>query len=184
MRAQPCRESSCRRKASLNQQRERASVTGAGPPDQIAIADVHTSKCQPGFPWLPASVRQTTRLTRPRAPYDKPGLSDGAVRTETALSARCHCCKRGAPRRPESAVRHHARLEVRVTLGDWLISGLRPRSADLDSGLVEAMLTHDRQVWSFCHCLGTEPSGLLARQVWRSTFRCPSAARSSPPPPR
>ena len=27
---------------------------GTGPPDQIAVADVHTSKCQSGIPWLPA----------------------------------------------------------------------------------------------------------------------------------
>jgi hypothetical protein len=32
-----------------------------------------------------------------------------------------------------------------------------PSRRYLDGGLVEAMLTHDRQIWSFCHCLGTEP---------------------------
>ena len=67
MRTQPRRESPRRRKAPLNQQRERAGVTGAGPPDQITLADVHTSKCRPGAPRLPASARHTT--VRPGHPH-------------------------------------------------------------------------------------------------------------------
>ena len=65
MRAQPRRERPCRRKVPLNQQRERASITGAGPPDQLTVADVHTSKCQPGIPRLPASqvARRRTSQT-------------------------------------------------------------------------------------------------------------------------
>ena len=56
MRVQPRRERPRRRKVPLNQQRERASITGAGPPDQLTVADVHTGKCQPGVPRLPASA--------------------------------------------------------------------------------------------------------------------------------
>ena len=56
MRAQPRRERPRRRRVPLNQQRERASITGAGPPDQLTVADIHTSKCQPGITRLPASA--------------------------------------------------------------------------------------------------------------------------------
>ena len=43
MRAQSRRQRPGRRKVPLNQQRERASITGAGPPGQLTVADVHTS---------------------------------------------------------------------------------------------------------------------------------------------
>ena len=41
--AQFRRAGPCRRRVLLNQQPERGSIPGPGPPDQITVADVHTS---------------------------------------------------------------------------------------------------------------------------------------------
>jgi len=65
IRAQPRRQSPRRPKAPLNQQPERASITGAGLPDQITVAGVHTSKCLSRVSRLPASARHTTARPRP-----------------------------------------------------------------------------------------------------------------------
>jgi hypothetical protein len=99
MRPQPRRESPRPRKAPLNQQRERAGVTGAGPPDQVTVADVHTSKCQPGVPWLPASARHST--VRPGHPHcPKPHVVQPAQRAArhaaTSASQAEQCAPNGA----------------------------------------------------------------------------------------
>ena len=117
MRAQPRRQSPRRRKVPLNQQPERASVTGAGPPGQITVADVHTSKCQPGVPRLPASAGNAT--VRPGHPHRlKPAADQPAQRgtppsaTSATQAEQCApnsaicaaiAANDAAPRRPESA---------------------------------------------------------------------------------
>ena len=118
IRAQPRRQSPRRRNVPLNQQRERASVTGAGPPDQLTVADVHTTKCQPGVPRLPASARHATVRTRPPALPEigrRPartasypaagnlGHPGGAVRTEQRGLRAAIAANDATPRRPESA---------------------------------------------------------------------------------
>lgn len=54
--AQPRREGARRPEVPLNQELEPASVTGARLPDQIPVADVHTSKCRRRAPRLPSGA--------------------------------------------------------------------------------------------------------------------------------
>ena len=82
MPAQPRRAGPRRRRVPLNQQPESGSVPGTGPPDQIAVADVHTNQCRPGVPRLPASTRP--RRQRP----SRRGLHPRLPGRRAAASAR------------------------------------------------------------------------------------------------
>jgi hypothetical protein len=75
----------------LNQQRERASITGAGPPDQLTVADVHTSKCQPGVPRLPGSGRQARppAMAPPAQGPDGVGRAKGQAQNAGRTSLPC-----------------------------------------------------------------------------------------------
>ncbi|MGH3198050.1 MAG: hypothetical protein ACRDOH_02275 [Streptosporangiaceae bacterium] len=65
MRAQPRRASPRGCLVPFDQQPERASIARAGPPDQVTVADVHASKCQPGVPRLPAHPAYDRQIRPP-----------------------------------------------------------------------------------------------------------------------